>query len=128
MSYVGNSFYSSNGFTLAAGSSGAVVLDVANKDGTGASAIPVGTTAQRPGIPYVGMQRWNTTLGSFEVFDGTIWGSVGGGATNGVFYGNNNTITANFTSTSGQNYSSTGPITHTAGVVTINNGSVWKVI
>lgn len=44
---------------------------------TGALALPVGTTAQRPGTPIVGMQRWNSTLGVMEVFVGnSIWQSI----------------------------------------------------
>lgn len=37
--------------------------------GTGANKMPVGTTAQRPGTPAVGMYRMNTTLGTPEWWD-----------------------------------------------------------
>lgn len=40
---------------------------------TGAATLPVGTTAQRPGSPTVGMTRFNTTTSSIEFYDGTIW-------------------------------------------------------
>ena len=49
--------------------------------GTGYLDLPAGTTAQRPGSPNSGMIRFNTTLGQFEGYNGTIWSSVGGGAT-----------------------------------------------
>jgi hypothetical protein len=38
-----------------------------------------GTTAQRPASPGIGMIWFNTTLGSFEGYDGTQWGAIGGG-------------------------------------------------
>mgnify|MGYP000020562083 CR=1 FL=1 len=40
---------------------------------TGAIQMPVGTTAQRPAAPSVGMMRFNTTLNTFEGWNGTIW-------------------------------------------------------
>jgi hypothetical protein len=39
-----------------------------------------GTTAQRPAAPQTGMIWYNTDLGSFEGYDGTIWAPIGGGA------------------------------------------------
>ena len=41
---------------------------------TGALAVPIGTTAQRPGTPVVGMQRWNTSFGTSEVYTGATNG------------------------------------------------------
>jgi hypothetical protein len=41
----------------------------------------VGTGVQRPGTPTTGMFRFNTTSGKFEGYNGTIWGSIGGGGT-----------------------------------------------
>lgn len=38
--------------------------------GSGALTIPVGTTAQRPTNPALGMVRWNTTIGAMEVYVG----------------------------------------------------------
>lgn len=49
-------------------------------DSTGQSMIPPsGTTAQRPGTAAAGMLRYNTTLSKIELYNGTSWGSVGGG-------------------------------------------------
>ena len=48
---------------------------------TGALRLPVGTTAQRPGSPSVGDFRWNSTLGSAEIYDGSSFTGVGGGGT-----------------------------------------------
>ena len=40
---------------------------------TGSFIFPVGTTAQRPSSPAVGMIRYNTTESDYEVYDGTNW-------------------------------------------------------
>jgi hypothetical protein len=53
----------------------AAVSDTANTS-TGAFDIPTGTTAQRPGSPSTGYLRFNTTLDSTEIYDGTQWGKV----------------------------------------------------
>ena len=41
--------------------------------GTGAIALPAGTTAQQPGTPAAGMFRWNSTLSKLEYYDGSAW-------------------------------------------------------
>jgi hypothetical protein len=46
---------------------------------TGALQLPVGSTGQQP-TPVVGMIRYNTTDGSFEGYDGSAWGALGGGS------------------------------------------------
>jgi hypothetical protein len=51
-------------------------LDVGNSDGTGATILPTGTTAQRPSIPLNGMYRMNSTTGYPEYYDGTTWYQV----------------------------------------------------
>lgn len=40
---------------------------------TGAIIIPVGTTGQRPASAVVGMMRFNTTLSTFEGYNGVSW-------------------------------------------------------
>jgi hypothetical protein len=50
------------------------ILDV---DLNGAVTIPVGTTAERPGTPEVGMFRYNTTLNQYEVYDGSSFVELG---------------------------------------------------
>jgi hypothetical protein len=45
--------------------------------GTGTLTIPVGTTAQRPSIPVIGMIRFNTDLENFEGYDGEKWRIIG---------------------------------------------------
>jgi hypothetical protein len=47
--------------------------------GTGYFDLPVGTTAQRPTSPNLGMVRYNTTTSSYEGFGaGSAWSSLGG--------------------------------------------------
>ncbi len=104
----------------------------ADFSGTGAIKLPVGTTAERP-TPATGDLRFNSTLGTFEGYNGTEWGAVGGGArgggANAVFYENDQNVTGNYTITSGKNAMSAGPITINASVtVTIPSGSVWTII
>jgi hypothetical protein len=41
--------------------------------GTSAVTLPVGTTAQRPVTPVIGMVRVNTTTNALEVYSGTTW-------------------------------------------------------
>ena len=40
---------------------------------TGAALLPAGTTAQQPGTPVTGMTRYNSTIGTLEVYNGTTW-------------------------------------------------------
>ena len=46
---------------------------------TGSGILPVGTTAQRDGSPSAGYLRFNSDETSFEGWNGTEWGSIGGG-------------------------------------------------
>lgn len=45
---------------------------------TGALIPPSGTTAERPATPRVGMSRWNTTVGWYEIWNGTSWQQITG--------------------------------------------------
>lgn len=101
--------------------------------GTGVLDLPVGTTAQRPGSPNSGMIRFNTDLTTFEGYNGTAWGSIGGGATGGgadqVFLENDNTVTVNYTLSTNKNAVSAGPITINSGVtVTVPSGQSWVIV
>lgn len=99
---------------------------------TGAYQLPFGTTAQRP-TAATGQVRFNSTLTQFEGYNGTTWGKIGGGATGGgaddVFVENGQTVTTNYTLTSGKNAVSAGPITVNSGVtVTIPSGASWVIV
>lgn len=45
---------------------------------TGNFTLPIGTTAQRPASPTVGMLRYNTTIGTLEQYNSTGWETIGG--------------------------------------------------
>jgi hypothetical protein len=95
---------------------------------TGAAIIPTGTEAQRP-TPATGQLRFNTDATSFEGYNGTEWGSIGGGATSDAIYENSATIAENITIATGRNGMSTGPITVNSGVtVTVSSGARYVVI
>ena len=65
------------------------------------------------------------------VFDGSTggWGYVGSASGGGVVYENGQTISADYTMTSGKNGESVGPITINSGIiVTIPSGSRWVIL
>ena len=121
------------GTTAAAGSfTDLTVTGVGEFTSTGAVKVPVGTEAQRP-TPAAGQLRFNNETTQFEGYNGTAWGSIGGGATGGggdqVFVQNDQVVTENYTIPADKNAMSTGNITINAGVtVTISTGSRWVVI
>lgn len=116
--------------------------------GTGAIKLPVGTTAQRP-TPASGDLRFNSDTSSFEGYNGSAWGSIGGGgvtsfntrtgavtltrddvnAAVGFLYENDQTVTSSYTLTAGKNAMSSGPVTVNSGVtVTVPSGSRWVIL
>ena len=102
---------------------------VAKTAATGSAVIPTGTTGQQDGSPAAGYLRFNTTDTSFEGYDGSAWGSIGGGATSDAIYENSATITENITIATGRNGMSTGPISVAGGVtVTVSSGARYVVI
>ena len=99
---------------------------------TGAITLPAGTTAERP-AGAVGKFRFNSSLSKFEGYNGSAWGPVGGGATGGgsddIFIENGQTVTTNYTLSTGKNAGSFGPITIDTGVtVTVPSGQVWTIV
>jgi hypothetical protein len=97
---------------------------------TGAITVPAGTTAQEPGTPAAGMLRFNTSTQSFEGYNGTVWGSLGGSnSTSTGLWQNAMTITTTQTIASNYSASSVGPITIAAGAsVTVPVGSRWIIL
>ena len=100
---------------------------------TGSAIIPAGTEAQRNGSPAAGNFRFNIDVAKFEGYNGTAWGSVGGGATGGgsdaVFVENDKTVTASYTIPATKNAMSTGPVAINSGVtVTVSDGARYVVI
>ena len=98
--------------------------------GTGQVKLPTGTTAQRTGSPTTGLIRFNTTTTSFEGYDGSAWGNIGGGAeAGGAIVVNNDIASISYTIASGENGFSVGPMTVSAGVtITVSSGQRWVVI
>ena len=124
----GNAFLSTGKMAIGATSS-AVKFSIVSTDSI---LIPVGTTAQRP-TGATGYIRFNSTNNLFEGYNGTAWGSLGGGATGGagnqVFVENDQTVTTSYTITSNKNAGSFGPITVNTGVtVTVLTGSTWSIV
>jgi len=99
---------------------------------TGSVQIAAGTTAQRD-TPSAGHFRFNTDESTFEGYNGTAWGSVGGGATGSsgdeVFTENDQAVTSNYEITAGKNAITAGPITINSGIsATVPSGSVWTIV
>ena len=106
---------------------------VAKTSATGSALLPTGNTAQRDGSPTTGAFRFNSTLTAFEGYDGSAWGSVGGGATGGgsneMFYENDQVASSSYTIPANRNALTTGPITIADGVtITVSDGSRLVVI
>lgn len=111
-----------------------VVNKVSKTSSTGSAVLPAGTDAQRDGSPVAGYIRFNTTLGTFEGYDGSAWGAIGGGGATGggsdeVFIQNDKVVTTNYTIPTDKNAMTTGPITINDGVsVTVSDGARWVVL
>jgi hypothetical protein len=72
-----NLFWDNSNTRLGVGTnSPAVTFAVSSVD---AMLVPVGSTGQRP-TGATGYFRFNTTTAQFEGFNGTVWGTIGGGA------------------------------------------------
>ena len=101
--------------------------------GTGQIDLPAGTELQRSSSPTSGMLRFNTDSNSFEGYNGTAWGSIGGGATGGggdaIFYENGQTVNTDYELTASTNAMSAGPITIGASAtVTIPANQTWVIV
>ena len=70
------SFYVSsvlNALPNTAGSISNTNLDITAGGGSGAMIMPYGATGTRPTTPTTGMERYNTTLNTIEIYTGTAW-------------------------------------------------------
>jgi hypothetical protein len=95
---------------------------------TGALTISKGTTAQRP-TASSGMLRFNTTTTTFEGYNGSTWGGIGGAAADNCIVTNYTTISSNYTFPTGYNGESVGPITIASGYsVTVPDGGRWIIM
>lgn len=103
------------------------------QSGVAAMKIPTGTTAQRHGSPTAGHLRFNTDTNSAEIYNGSSFTSVGGGATGGgsdeTFLETDNTVTASYTISTNRNAMTTGPVTINSGAtVTVPSGQRWIIL
>jgi hypothetical protein len=115
-----------------AGNTDWLVIGTISKQ-NGSQIVPSGTTAQRDASPTAGYFRFNTNTTKFEGYNGSAWGSVGGGATGAgsdeVFIENQQTVNNSYTISTNKNAGSFGPIAIADGVtVTIPNGSTWSIV
>ena len=101
---------------------------------TGALRLPVGTTGQRPGSPATGDIRFNSTTTSAEIYYGSEFTAVGGGAgaTGGgndeIFFESDTNVTTNYTITSGKNAHTVSPIVNAGVTVTVPSGSLLVIL
>jgi len=101
---------------------------------TGALRLPVGTTGQRPGSPATGDIRFNSTTTSAEIYNGSEFTAVGGGAgaTGGgndeIFFESDTNVTTNYTITSGKNAHTVSPIVNAGVTVTVPSGSLLVIL
>ena len=102
---------------------------VAKTSATGSAVIPSGTTGQQDGSPAAGYLRFNTTDTSFEGYDGSAWGAIGGGGSTGAFLENDQVVAVSYDIPSGRNALSVGPITINTGVVVnVPTGSRYLIL
>ena len=96
--------------------------------------IPVGTTAQRSGSPATGDLRFNSTLGSAEIYDGSAFTAVGGGSgtTGGgsdeLFLETDQTMTTNYTLTSNKNAMTISPVINSGVTLTVPAGAILVIL
>ena len=101
---------------------------------TTALQIPVGTTAQRPTSPSTGDFRFNSTTTSAEIYNGSEFTAVGGGAgaTGGgndeVFFESDTNVTTDYTITSGKNAHTVSPVIDSGVTVTVPSGSLLVIL
>jgi hypothetical protein len=110
---------------------------------TGSAVLPAGTTAQRDGSPNAGYIRFNSTDSTFEGYDGSAWGSIGG-AGGGLFKGENGevgssagdifrvneqTLNTDVTIDADENANATGPLIIASGVtLTVTSGGNLSIV
>ncbi len=101
---------------------------------TTALKLPVGTTAQRPGSPQAGQIRFNSTTTEAEIFNGTIFtavaggaGATGGGNDQWVFENDQN-VTQNYEITTNKHAHSVSPTINSGVTITVPSGSILVIL
>ena len=101
---------------------------------TGALRLPVGTTAQRPGSPATGDIRFNSTTTSAEIYDGSSFTAVGGGAgaTGGgsdqAFFEGDQNVTTSYTLTANKNAMAISPTIDSGATITVPSGAILVIL
>ena len=101
---------------------------------TTALQIPVGTTAQRPGSPSTGDFRFNSTTTSAEIYNGSEFTAVGGGAgaTGGgndeVFFESDQAVTPDYTLTANKHAHTVSPTINSGVTVTVPSGAILVIL
>jgi len=96
---------------------------------TGSVIIIGGTEAQRDGSPQAGFLRFNTDTDSFEGYNGTAWGGIGGAQAGGAIVTNKDVASVSYVIDSGENGFSVGPITILDGTtITVADGQRWLIL
>ena len=101
---------------------------------TTALRIPVGTTAQRSGSPATGDLRFNSTLGSAEIYNGSAFAAVGGGAgaTGGgsdeVFFESDQNVTTSYTLSSNKHAHTVSPTINSGVTITVPAGAILVIL
>ena len=101
---------------------------------TSALRLPVGTTAQRPGSPAAGDIRFNSTTTEAEIFNGSIFtavaggaGATGGGNDQWVFENDQN-VTQNYEITTNKHAHSVSPTINSGVTITVPSGSIIVIL
>ena len=102
--------------------------------GTEGTKIAVGTTAQRPGSPSTGDFRFNSTTTSAEIYNGSEFTAVGGGAgaTGGgndeVFFESDQAVTTDYTLTANKHAHTVSPTINSGVTVTVPSGAILVIL
>ena len=101
---------------------------------TSALRLPVGTTAQRPSSPAAGDIRFNSTTTEAEIYNGSIFtavaggaGATGGGNDQWVFE-NDQTVTQDYQITAGKHAHSVSPTINNSVTITIPSGAILVIL
>tara|TARA_R100001163_G_scaffold51994_1_gene39354 strand:- start:647 stop:1249 length:603 start_codon:yes stop_codon:yes gene_type:complete len=101
---------------------------------TSALRLPVGTTAQRPGSPNAGDIRFNSTTTEAEIFNGTIFtavaggaGATGGGNDQWVFE-NDQTVTTSYQITANKHAHSVSPTINNGVTITVPSNAILVIL
>ena len=101
---------------------------------TSALKLPVGTTAQRPSSPSAGQIRFNTTTTEAEIYNGTIFTAVAGGAgaTGGLndqwVFESDQTVTQSYQITANIHAHSVSPTINNSVTITIPSGAILVIL